>query len=256
MTVSRIQGFRRRLGARKGTVGTFQKTPNSAVTEVLGMSGLDCVCIDAEHAPFDRAAMDVALLAARAHDLPTLVRVPTAGASGILNALDLGATGVIVPHVTSAETARTIVSACRYGVDGRGYAGSTRAAGYSTRKMTQIIADANETTTVVLQIEDAAALSNMEEIAGVNGVDALFVGRMDLTVSLGASSPDDPQVLAAVEHICAVARRQERCVGMFTTTTDEALRWRNAGASFFLLGSDQQWILHGAQSLAKAFENA
>ncbi len=122
--------------------------------------------------------------------------------------------------------------------------------------MPQIVADANESVSIVLQIEDEAALSRMDEIAGVGGVDALFIGRMALTVSLGAESPNDPRVISAVEHICAVAGRHDRCVGMFTTTTAEALQWRDAGVSFFLLGSDQQWVLHGAQNLVKAFQSA
>ncbi len=92
MSLSRIPSFRRRLASRERVVGTFQKTPSAVISELIGMSGLDCVCIDAEHAPFDRTAMDSAILGARAQDLPTLVRVPDQGASHILNALDLGAT--------------------------------------------------------------------------------------------------------------------------------------------------------------------
>ncbi len=252
-TSTRIGTFRQRLVAQDRTVGTFQKTPNPTITELLGMSGLDCVCIDAEHAPFDRAAIDLCVLAARGIDLPSLVRVPSAEACQILNALDLGASGVLVPHVASADAARDIVRASRYGMNGRGYSGSTRAAGYSTRAMPRVVADANESVTVILQIEDEPAVERIEEIAAVDGVDALFVGRMDLTVSIGAGSPDDPRVLAAVRRICTVAHQHGRAVGMFTPTTAEALRWRNEGVSFFLLGSDQQWVLNGARDLANSF---
>ncbi|MDE2296026.1 MAG: aldolase [Gammaproteobacteria bacterium] len=255
-TSTRLGTFRRRLAARERIVGTFQKTPHATVTELLGMAGLDCVCIDAEHAPFDRAAIDVCVLSARGADLPSLVRVPSPEASHILNALDLGATGVLVPHVASADAAREIVRASRYGKNGRGYSGSTRAAGYSTRTMPQVVATANESVAVILQIEDEPAVERIEEIAAVDGVDALFVGRMDLTVSIGASSPDDPRVLDAVRRICTAAQRHGRCVGMFTPTTAEALRWRADGVSFFLLGSDQQWVLNGARDLANSFNGA
>lgn len=252
-TLVRVGAFRRRLLARELLVGTFLKTPSAAVAEILGLSGLDCMCVDAEHAPFDRAALDMVLLAARAHDLPSLVRVANAEAASVLNSLDLGATGVVLPHVTSADTAARIAGACRYGREGRGYAGSTRAAGYTTRTMANIIADANASVCVLAQIEDAAALPQVDAIAAVDGIDCLFVGRMDLTVSLGADSPDDPVVVDAVRQICAAARRHDRCVGMFTPSIAEAALWRSEGVSFFLLGSDQQWILKGARELAAAF---
>lgn len=251
-TSARIGAFRRRLLARELLVGTFLKTPSAAVAEILGLSGLDCVCVDAEHAPFDRASLDTVLLGARAQDLPSLVRVPDAQPATILNALDLGATGVVLPHVMSEDMAAGIANACRYGREGRGYAGSTRAAGYTTRTMAGIIDDANASVCVVAQIEDEAALSHIDAIAAVDGIDCLFIGRMDLTASLGAASPDDPVVLAAVRQICAAGRRHDRCVGMFTPTTAEAAPWRSEGASLFLLGSDQQWILQGARELAAA----
>lgn len=254
-TADRVAAFSRQMRAGQPLVGTFLKTPSTAVMEILGLSGLDCVCVDAEHAPFDRAALDTVLLAARARDLPALVRVPLADPSLILNSLDLGATGVVVPHIASAASARQIAAASRYGRDGRGYSGSTRAAAYTTRPMTQVIADANSTVCVVAQIEDAAAVEQIDEIAAVDGIDCLFIGRMDLTVSLGATSPDDPSVIAAVRSICAAGRRHGRCIGMFTSTTVEALRWRDEGATFFLLGSDQQWVLQGARDLAKAFKD-
>jgi 2-keto-3-deoxy-L-rhamnonate aldolase RhmA len=181
-----------------------------------------------------------------------LVRPSHGEAAEILNALDLGATGVLVPHVVSSAAARAAVAASRYGRTGRGYAGSTRAAGYSTRPMSEVIDAANATVCVVLQIEDEAALAEIDAIAAVEGVDCLFIGRMDLTVSLGAASPSDPRVVAAVQRICEAGARHGRCVGMFTPTTSEALQWRERGATLFLLGSDQQWILQGARDLMRA----
>lgn len=253
---NRIAGFRGRLSARIPLIGTFQKTPNAAVTEIIALSGLDCVCVDAEHAPFDRGDLDEVLLAATAHDLPSLVRVPRNDPAEIQTALDLGATGVVVPHVTEAHEAERAAQAARYGHGGRGYAGSPRSAGYGTRSMNDIIAGAAAQTCVVVQIEDASALKALGDIAEVEGIDCLFVGRMDLTVSLGAASPTDPIVVDAVRQICQAGARRGRCVGMFTTSASEALQWRDEGASFFLLGSDQQWVLQGGRDLAKSFRTA
>lgn len=248
--------FRRRLLAGELLIGTFVKTPHASVVEVLGHSPLDCVCLDAEHAPFDRAALDAAILAARAAQLPALIRLQRADPADILNALDLGATGIVAPHVASAEAAAALARAARYGRGGRGFSGSTRAAAFTTRAMDQVIAEGNSNVTVIAQVEDAEALGQIDAIAATDGIDALFIGRMDLTVSLGALSPADAPVVAAVQTICRAAKRHRRIVGMFTANPDEALDWRREGASFFLLASDQQWILQGARELSAAMRAA
>ncbi|SRR5258706_14399336 len=251
MSNIRAESFRARLVAGERLVGTFIKTPHPVVVEVVAGGGLDCLCIDAEHAPFDRHDIDLAMLAGRAHDLPMLVRVPSNDAHTLLSVLDLGACGVVLPHVTNAETAAAAAAACRYGHNGRGYAGTPRASGYSTGSLTDNMARANAYVAVMAQIEDADALGHLEEIAAVAGIDALFVGRMDLTVSLGASSPMDPRVIAAVQRICAAGRSQGRAVGMFAPDITEARNWIDAGASFFLLESEHQWMLQGARELAR-----
>src|SRR3990170_230505 len=101
--------LRRRLLAREHLIGTFVKTPTSHATEILGQLGFDFVVIDEEHAPFDRVATDQALLAARASSIAGIVRVPEASPSQLLGALDAGATGVLVPHVYSAQKAKDLV---------------------------------------------------------------------------------------------------------------------------------------------------
>lgn len=253
-TSSPIGTFRERLRRGDRLLGTFVKTPHPVVVEVLSFAPLDCLCIDAEHAPFDRGDLDLAVLAARGRQMPTLVRIPSAEPAAILNALDLGATGIILPHVTTREGAQAAAAACRYGHGGRGYAGSPRAAGYGTQAMADILSRANTEVTVIAQIEDAEALDHLDEIAALDGIDALFVGRMDLTVSIGAASATDTVVIDAVKSICAAARRHGRAVGMFTPTIEEARQWFDAGASLFLLSSDQQWLIQGAKAMRQAFD--
>ena len=174
--------FRERLMAREVLAGTWVKTPHPHVTEVLALSELDVLVLDAEHAPFDRAALDQCILAARAGGKPVLVRPASGSHEHILNALDCGADGVIVPHIRSAAEARELVSACQYVSGGRGYAGSSRAAGYTTKGMARHRADAAGVT-IVAQIEDVEAVEAIEEIAKVQGIHALFIGRADLTIS-------------------------------------------------------------------------
>lgn len=242
------ENLKRRLAAGELLVGTFIKTPSPIVIEVLGFSPLDCLCLDAEHAPFDRSAIDGCVMAARAAGMDVLVRVPSAAPEHILNALDCGATGVVVPHVRSAQEAREAVRASHYR-QGRGYAGSSRAAGYTTRPMPEHIAASAARTVVVIQIEDPEAIDVIDEIAAVEGVDAMFVGRADLTVAYGLANQDDPRVLDAVEAVCAAGQRHGRPVGMFVARVDDVPGWIDKGARLFLLSSDHNFLLAGAAAL-------
>ncbi|MDH3531925.1 MAG: aldolase/citrate lyase family protein [Gammaproteobacteria bacterium] len=243
--------FRQRLLAGDPLMGTFIKTPSPVISEVLGLSALDVIAIDSEHAPFGRVELDLCIAAFRAADMPCLVRVADDSPTVIRNALDSGATGIIVPHVTSAEQAAAVVKAAHFGEGGRGYAGSSRAAGYTTKSMADHIADNTEHTVVIVQIEDIAALDHVAQIAAVDGVDCLFVGRADLAVAMqkGVAEKD---VIATVQDICAAGQSQGTPVGMFTPNLDEIPDWRNAGASLFLLSSDQSLLLAGANELAQS----
>lgn len=243
--------FRKRLIAGDAMMGTFIKTPSPIVAEVLGFSDLDVIAIDAEHAPFGRMELDSCIAASRAADKPSLVRLSDGSPTEIRNALDCGATGVVVPHVTSAEQAKAIVKASRFGDGGRGFAGSPRAANYTKKSMADHIADSREQTTVIVQIEDIAALENVAQIAAVEGIDCLFIGRTDLAVGM-QKGVSDKDVIATVRDICAGTRSEGTAVGMFTPDLAEIPEWREAGASLFLLSSDQSMLLAGANTLAQS----
>ena len=247
------QTFRSKLLAGEPLVGTWVKTPSYIVCDVLARTGLDTVCLDAEHAPFDRLALDASIHTLEAGDMPALVRTPSAAAEHILNALDCGTTGVVVPHVATEAKAKAVAKAARFGAGGRGYAGSTRAAGYTTKPMADNLRASQEETCVIAQIEDLEALDEIEEIAAVDGIDCLFVGRIDLTVAMGASSPSDNQVIEAVELVCEVGKKHNRRVGMFLSDPSEIPGWLDKGANLFLLGSDHGFMLAGAKALTEQF---
>jgi len=247
-------GLRKRLLDGEALIGTWVKTPSHIVCEVLGLTALDCVCLDAEHAPFDRGDIDAGLAALRAASLPALVRIPHSSPEYALGALDCGATGIVAPHIRSASEAAALAKMCRYGPGGRGYAGSSRASGYTTSPMAENLRRGNEDTAVVVQLEDLEALDDIKNIVAVEGVDCFFIGRIDLTVALGAQSPNDNAVIQAVQKICDVARNANRRVGMFVGDMGEIPKWREAGASLFILKSDHAFILEGANALRKEFD--
>jgi 2-keto-3-deoxy-L-rhamnonate aldolase RhmA len=241
--------FKQRLTAGEPLLGIFQKVPHPHVVEVLATGGLDCICIDAEHAPFDRAAIDLSVMAARAGGLPAIVRPASAAPHELLNALDCGADGVVVPHIRTAEGAATLARIAHYGPGGRGYAGSTRASGYGLASIPGHLSATAARTVVIAQIEDAEALDEIDAIAAVEGIDALFVGRIDLTISLGCTSPDDALVVAAVDRIVGACQRAGRASGMFLSRPADVGHWRDKGVSLFLLASDASFLRSGARAL-------
>jgi 2-keto-3-deoxy-L-rhamnonate aldolase RhmA len=117
--------------------------------------------------------------------------------------------------------------------------------------MADNLADNRDQTTVIVQIEDIAALDNVADIAAVDGVDCLFIGRVDLAVAM-QKSIFDSEVMDAVKSICDEARTASTAVGMFAPNTEELPAWLEAGASLFLLSSDQSLLLTGANTLAQS----
>jgi 2-keto-3-deoxy-L-rhamnonate aldolase RhmA len=240
--------FRQQLTGGDRLLGCFVKTPHPTVVEVLGAGPLDFLVLDGEHAPFDRAAVDACLLAGRAVGCPVLVRVPDDTPATILNVLDCGAAGVVVPHVSSTEQAEILVAATRYGSGGRGFAATTRAGGYGALSMTDHLTHANEEVVLICQIEDRAGVEAAAEIAALDGVDGLFVGRADLAVSY-----DLPPGAEAVSDMCTdVLGLSGAATGLFCAPGEDMSRWLDAGASFVVAGSDHSFLLQGAKRLDAA----
>ena len=241
--------FKHRLLNKELLIGTFIKTPSPMLCEVLADTALDVVCLDAEHSPFDRLVQDQCLFALREQQMATVVRVPSSSSEYILNALDCGAIGVVIPHVKTAELAASVAASAHFGVGGRGYAGSTRAAGYATKKMTDHLHDSANQTAVIAQIEDVEALDVIDDIAAVDGIDCLFIGMIDLTVVLGAASSKEPEVIAAAEKICVAASAVDRRLGIFVPSIADIPFWQERGVSLFLLASDHAFLRQGAANL-------
>ena len=246
--------FRQRLRAGEKLSGTFVKTPSGHATEIFGDLGYDFVVIDEEHAPFDRLAIDQALVSARAARIAALVRVASASASNLLSVLDAGAVGVLVPHVSSAQKAANVAAACRYKDGKRGFSNSPRAGRYGGLSLQQHVEHADRITTVVAQIEDPEALDQIDAIAAVDRIDALFIGRGDLAAAMQASSPEAPEIRAAAERISTAAQRAGKPVMVFVGSNKDATAMREVGASAFIFSSDQGLMRQAAGRVLAEFE--
>ncbi len=245
-------GLRARILRREMLCGTFIKTPAIDVVEVLAMAGLDFICLDAEHAPFDRGRMDSCLAMAKALGLPCLVRVPEGSPTQILMALDAGAAGIVVPHVYSVEKAAAVAKAARYGHGGRGYAGSTRSAGYATRTMPEVLAMTEETV-VLGQIEEPEGVDAVAEIAATPGLDGLFVGPADLAVSYGETDMNAPVVIDAMRKVCEATKAEGKGAVTFAPNMGNFDTLRDAGMHMLFFASEHAWMLNGARSLVSEF---
>ena len=251
----RTSGFKGRMLGGERLIGTFVKTPDVQVIEVLAMSGLDFLCLDAEHSPWGRDRIDPCLAVARALDLPCLVRVPDQLPGTALGMLDAGAVGLVVPHVDSAEKAAAIGRAAHFGKGGRGFAGSTRWAGYATRGMGDVLAQDSETL-ILAQIEEPEGVEHAAAIAGTEGIDALFIGPSDLSVSYGHSSPDNPDLVPAFERVGAACRDAGIGFATWVPGADGAAKWAPHGVNVYVVGSELTWMLNGAKAAVEAVRGA
>ena len=247
------QDFRTRLRAGDPLHGPFFTTPSPRLAEVFGGLGFDCVCVDAEHGPLDRSDVDTLVMAFRLSLTPVVVRPPSGQTDHILAALDSGAAGVMIPHIITGEDAHAAVEAATYGPSssgkGRGFAGGTRAADYGGLGMAELIARANASRVVIGQVEDAPALDQLDDILEAD-LDCVFIGRSDLTVSMGETDRNAPAVVEACEEVARKAREAGKTVGTFTTDLNELPRWRELGVSLFLLGSELGMMKAGARDFS------
>jgi 2-keto-3-deoxy-L-rhamnonate aldolase RhmA len=225
--------------------GTFIKTPLPSVVEILALSGMGFGIIDAEHAPIDRLAMDTMLLAGAALKFPLFVRVLEPSAGALLSALDLGAVGVVIPHVDDEHMAREYVSRCKYRGGTRGFSSSPRAAAYGTLSMEAAITR-GDTAVVMCQIESPQAVANAHAIAAVPGVDVLFIGRADLALAMGFDGTARPEVDRAVDEVIAAARGAGKSVAVAVGTVRERDLYAARGADWIVIGSDQAFMRQGA----------
>lgn len=253
--MSRISTFKKRLLSRDPLCGTFLKTPHYVMIEIFAQSNFDFICLDGEHAPFDRAAMDQCLAVARALDFPVLVRVGDSSPREILWAMDCGAVGIVVPHVKTVEMAKDIAKSARFGNGGRGFAGSTRWASYATRPMSDLMQQSLNETVVIAQIEEPEAVSCAQAIGDVDGIDALFAGPADLSVGMGFDHQDAPELKQALQDIGQASKAAAVGYASFIGNEEMAQHWAETyGVHMFFVSSEHAFIRNAANKIAATIQ--
>jgi 2-keto-3-deoxy-L-rhamnonate aldolase RhmA len=229
--------LRKRFLAGERLLGTMLTVPSGTVAEILADAGFDWLFVDAEHGPFEAAELE-RVLQTVSRRVPCLVRVPACEEIPIKRALDLGAAGIIVPQVNTAEQAHRVVQYSRYPPHGARGVGIARAHGYGL-EFQPYVASANEQTLVIVQAENIRAVENIEAIASVPRVDGVLIGPYDLSASMGLMGQiDHPDVVAAIQRVTDVCRRSGLHLGIFGVTPASIRPYYEKGYTLLVSGVD------------------
>jgi 4-hydroxy-2-oxoheptanedioate aldolase len=228
-----LQTFKDKLSKGEPVYGPFMKTVDAAFVECAGHAGFDFVILDMEHGPASFSDLQNLIRGAEAAGIVPVVRTYDSSETAIGKALDLGAKGVQIPQIQSAEQAKEVVKAAKYFPKGeRGVCRFVRAANYSSMPSGEYFERANETL-IILQVEGKQALNKLDSILGVEGVDILFIGPYDLSQSLGVPGQvSHPSVVEAIKNITEQAKKAGAVTGVFCDTFEAAALWRNAGIQY------------------------
>jgi 2-keto-3-deoxy-L-rhamnonate aldolase RhmA len=242
--------FRTRLKRGETLLGTMVTLASAASAEVLASAGFDWLFIDGEHGPLETRELNE-ILQAVSHKTACIVRVPEAAEVPIKRALDLGAHGIIVPQVNTAEQAADVVRWSRYAPQGARGVGLARAHGYG-QSFREYLNRANDEIAVIVQAEHARAVDNIEAIARVPGVDAVLLGPYDLSASLGLMGQiDHPNVVAAIRRVTDACRAAGMPLGYFGVTAAAVLPYAAPGYTLLVAGVDTLYLGNGAKALLK-----
>ena len=247
------QSLRQRVLGGETTYGAFAMLGAPLGTELLGRAGFDWLIVDLEHGAVTEAELLANILAARAAGTAALVRPQSGERLRIGRALDLGADGIMIPRLETTAEAREAVSYLRYPPDGvRGLALITRGAGLGSVGHAEV-RGLNEGILGIFQIESGQAVDNAAEIAGIDGVDVLFVGPTDLSHSMGIPGRfDDARFNDALRTVAEAASAAGKAAGILLRTASEAPRLRELGYRFLGIGSDAAFVTDAARSAMSA----
>jgi 4-hydroxy-2-oxoheptanedioate aldolase len=253
--------FKKELRAGTPKLGLFLNSHSPTVAEQLAHSGYDWLLVDSQHGPMGYEKLSAMLSGIASGGAKSMVRVGGySDRPGIQQSLDLGADGVLVPYINTAEETRQAVSCARYPTVG------TRSVYFPQRSMNKegllgYAGGANGNVIVALQVETADCIKNIDEIAAVPGVDLLFLGQNDLCMSMGLYEKYEfphmytsPELGAATEKLIAAARRNNVILGLFLFGTTRVGEFLDKGFSFISIGNDLHHLLTQAGAYVKDVE--
>lgn len=240
--------------AGRPQIGMWVSSGSPVAAEILAGSGMDWVLIDAEHSPYGLETITELLRATDAYPAAAVVRVPAVDRVLIKQYLDLGVQNIMVPMVHDVDLAREAVASVHYPPRGVRGVGSALARASRWGSIPGYLENAGDTIGLIIQIESAEAVDNVEAIAAVDGVDAAFIGPSDLAASMGIlGQQTHPDVVAGVKKSIRAFADQGKPVGVNAFNLDQARDYLDAGANFVLVGADVQQLNAAARGLVEKF---
>lgn len=249
--------FKRRLLAGEPLTGIWLGLASPYVAELAATAGFDWLLLDGEHAPNDLASLLGQLQAIAPYASQPVVRPPHGDTALLKQYLDIGAQNLLIPMVETAEQAAELVAATRYPPHGIRGMGSMLARASRWGQVEDYVARADDEICLILQLESPRALANLEAIAAVEGVDALFVGPADLSAAMGyRGNPGHPQVRAAIDDAIVRIRAAGSVAGILTLDEQQAHDYLAAGCGFVGVGIDALLLAQALRGLAGRFRPA
>ena len=244
-----VGAFAPRLREEPLHLSSFLQFPDPNLVEALARTSLQSLVLDMQHGMFDEHAILGSVAAAALEGKACLVRVPVDAGGLASRVLDFGAAGVICPMVNTRRDAERLVGYTKFPPVGSRSWGPRRALPISGLAGPDYLAKANELIVTFAMIETREALDNLDEILSVAGVDGVFVGPMDLSVSLSdGKALDSSDVGQAVEHVAARAKAQGKIAGIFATSAELATRYAGSGYRFIGLMQEAMFMVAGANA--------
>lgn len=234
------------------------RVPAAPIVELYGMMGLDFVWIDMEHSDFSFRDLSALTCAARSVGISPLVRIAENDPKRIMKSLECGADGLVIPDVRNAEEAGKIVQAAKFFPLGmRGLAGSDIKSRYGLVDLKTYMAQTNNQTVLVAQIEHKDAVQQAEKIASIDGIDLLFVGRMDLSQSFGQPGQmTHPLVDEATVKVAAACKNQGKGVALAVGSPEDAKKAISLGARFLVIASEMSLMRARLQEVLSKYREA
>lgn len=240
--------------AGKPQIGVFLGLAHALSAEILAGTGFDWLLIDNEHGPNDLGTTLAQLQAVAPYPVSPVVRAVNHDPAGLKKLLDIGAQSFLIPMVESKAQAEALVAATRYPPHGIRGVGTALARAARWNGVGDYFAEADKEICLILQVENPAGLAAIEEIAAVEGVDAIFVGPSDLAASLGhLGKPGHPEVVAAVGDAITRIAATGKAAGVFATDPASAQAYAAKGARFLAVGVDTLLLRNAAVRLAESF---
>jgi 2-keto-3-deoxy-L-rhamnonate aldolase RhmA len=241
-----------RASGAQAPLGTWIMSASPIVAEAMGHAGFHWGVLDMEHTPLDMMEVIHLLQAVGNTKMVPVVRVPWNDTVTVKRVLDAGAQTLLFPFVQNADEARRAVASTRYPPEGiRGMAGMSRATKFGT--VPDFAKVANKTVGVIIQIETPAAMAELEAMAAVPGVDAIFLGPGDLSASMGhVGQITHPAVMAVMADAARRCKAAGKPVGTVGGTPELVVQYRAMGYDFVAIASDLGLLMRGAQAAVKA----